>query len=66
MTDRGFYAVLRPINVPHAGQAVVDQFLRAADASPGVSAVLFEGKQVLGYQKEAAYLTEQLNRGAFP
>lgn len=66
VTDRGFYAVLRPINVPHAGQAVVDQFLRAADASPGVSAVLFEGKQVLGYQKEAAYLTEQLNRRGIP
>lgn len=66
VTDRGFYAVLRPVNVPHGDQAVVDQFLRAVDASSGVSAVLFEGKQVLGYKEEAPYLTEQLERRGIP
>lgn len=56
----GFYLVLRPLNVSHPDKAVVDEFLRAVDASDKVSAVLFVGKEAFGYKEQAAYFRDAM------
>lgn len=64
--DSGFYVVLRPTNPPHVTKAEVEQFLKAVDASPKVSAVLFVGKQILGYKEQTGYLAAELKKRNVP
>lgn len=64
--SHGFYVVLRPKNAPHASRAVLNELLEAADASPKVSAVLFEGKQAFGFRDGTSYISEELKRRHIP
>ena len=66
--SHGFYVVLRPKNNPEAGKAAIDDFLKAVDASPKVSAVIFTGKDVLGFSHNRynPYLSEELNKRHIP
>ena len=64
--SHGFYVVLRPFNVPHASKAFIDTFFEAADASDKVSAVIFQGKEVLGYKEHAACVSKGLNERHIP
>lgn len=66
VADHGFYAVLRPKNAGHMSRESIDRFLKAVDASPKVSAVLFQGKEVLGFKEQQAYLTEELKKRHIP
>lgn len=61
-----FYVVLRPSNVPHVSKEFIDTFLKAADASDKVSAVIFQGKEVLGYKEHAACVSKGLNERHIP
>ena len=66
--SHGFYVVLRPKNNPEAGKVAIDDFLKAVDASPKVSAVIFTGKDVLGFSHNRynPYLSEELNKRHIP
>ena len=46
----------------------IDDFLKAVDASPKVSAVIFTGKDVLGFSHNRynPYLSEELNKRHIP
>lgn len=66
VTDNGFYAVLRPKNTAHMSKEAIDTFLEAVDSSPKVSAVLFQGKEVLGHKDQEAYVTEELKKRHVP
>ncbi len=62
----GFYVVLRPANVPHVSMDYIDNFFEAVDASDKVSAVIFQGKEVLGYKDHAACVSKGLNERHIP
>ena len=65
-SEAGFYIVLRPINEPHITREYVDLFFKAADASDRVSAVIFQGKEVLGYRDYVEYVTRELQSRSIP
>lgn len=62
----GFYLVLRPVNIPHATREDIDRFLSVTDSSERISAVLFQGKEVLGYPGQLDYLMEGLQKRNLP
>lgn len=64
--SRGFYVVLRPGNEAHVSKAYVDLFLKKLDASDRVSAIIFQGKEVLGYKEYVKYLSDELNKRHIP
>lgn len=64
--SHGFYVVLRPGNEAHVTRDYVDLFLKKVDASPKVSAIIFQGKEVLGYKDYVKYLSDELNRRHIP
>lgn len=64
--SHGFYVVLRPGNEAHVTRDYVDLFLKKLDASPKVSAIIFQGKEVLGYKDYVKYLSDELNRRHIP
>lgn len=65
-TSHGFYVVLRPGNEAHVTKDYVDLFLKKLDASDKVSAVIFQGKEVLGYKTYVKYLSHELSRRHIP
>ena len=65
-SSHGLYVVLRPGNEAHVSKAYVDLFLEAADSSPKVSAVIFQGKEVLGYQDYVKYFSSELKKRQIP
>ena len=64
--QRDFYLVLRPANIPHASKEFIDTFFEAMDSSDKVSAVLFQGKEALGYKEHLDYVSNQLNQRHVP
>lgn len=64
--SRGFYVVLRPGNEAHVSKAYVDLFLKKLDTSDRVSAIIFQGKEVLGYKEYVKYLSDELNKRHIP
>lgn len=62
----GFMAVIRPVNVPHMDKKVIDQLMDTIDSSDNVSAVLFQGKQALGYKDNIDYFAKELNKRNIP
>ena len=64
--SRDFYLVLRPANIPHASKEFIDTFFEAMDSSDKVSAVLFQGKEALGYKEHLDYVSNQLNQRHVP
>lgn len=64
--QRDFYLVLRPANIPHASKEFIDTFFEAMDSSDKVSAVLFHGKEALGYKEHLDYVSNQLNQRHVP
>jgi len=64
--DRGFYVVLRPKNPPHVTKEEIDLFFETVDSCDKVSAVLFHGKEALGYSDLLDYTTEQLKKRKIP
>ena len=64
--SHGFYVVLRPGNEAHVTKDYVDLFLKKLDASDRVSAVIFQGKEVLGYKEYVNYLSHELSRRHIP
>lgn len=64
--ESGFYLVLRPQNPEHPSRRDVDEFLKAVDASPKVSAVLFTGKEAFGYKTEMDYFRDEITKRNIP
>ena len=64
--QRDFYLVLRPANIPQASKEFIDTFFEAMDSSDKVSAVLFQGKEALGYKEHLDYVSNQLNQRHVP
>lgn len=62
----GFYIVLRPVNEPHVTKEYIDLFFKAADVSDKVSAVIFQGKEVLGYKNYVTDVTRGLQSRGIP
>ena len=65
-SQRDFYLVLRPANIPHASKELIDTFFAAMDSSDKVSAVLFQGKEALGYKDHLDYVSSELNKRHVP
>lgn len=65
-STHGMYVVLRPNNQAHVTKAYVDLFLKALDSSDKVSAVIFQGKEVLGYKEYLKYLSGELEKRHIP
>lgn len=63
---KGFYVVVRPSNIPHVTQDDVQLFLDAVSSSDKVSAVIFQGKEALGYKSQLKYLAGGLQRLKIP
>ena len=61
-----FYVVLRPANIPHPSKEFIDSFFEAVDSSDKVSAVLFQGKEALGYKDQLDYVSSEMNRRHLP
>lgn len=66
VAEKGFYAVLRPVNIPHSDPKIINLFFEAVDSSDKVSAVLFQGKTVLGYKNELDYVERELKKRNLP
>lgn len=64
--ETGFFVVLRPLNPSHVQKRDVDEFMRAVDASPAVSAVIFTGKTAFGYPDQMDYFREELVKRHVP
>lgn len=64
--SHGFYVVLRPGNEAHVTKDYVDLFLKKLDSSDKVSAIIFQGKEVLGYKEYVKYLSQELSRRHVP
>lgn len=64
--NSGFFAVIRPVNVPHMKKEVMEQFIETIDSVDNISAVLFQGKQVFGYKDNVDYLTNELSKRKIP
>ena len=62
----GLYIVLRPMNVPHATREDIDQFFSVVDSSGKISAILFQGKEALGYPAQLEYLLGGLKERHLP
>ena len=62
----GFYLVLRPLNTEKQSQETLAEFLRAVDASPKVSAVLFTGKEAFGYKGNADAFRDAMKERHIP
>lgn len=62
----GLYIVLRPMNVPHATREDIDQFFSVVDSSGKISAILFQGKEALGYPAQLEYLLDGLKERHLP
>lgn len=62
----GLYLVLRPHNEPHITKERIDNFLAVVDASDHISAVLFQGKEVLGYKEHLGYVANELKKRHIP
>ncbi len=62
----GLYLVLRPHNEPHITKEWIDNFLAVVDASDHISAVLFQGKEVLGYKEHLGYVANELKKRHIP
>ncbi len=62
----GLYIVLRPMNVPHATREDIDQFFSVVDSSGKISAILFQGKEALGYPSQLEYLLGGLKERHLP
>ncbi len=65
-SQRDFYLVLRPTNIPHGSKELIDTFFAAMDSSDKVSAVLFQGKEALGYKDHLDYVSSELNKRHVP
>lgn len=65
-SSHGLFVVLRPNNESHVTKDYVDLFLKAADSSDKVSAVIFQGKEVLGYKEYLSYLSSELSKRQIP
>ena len=65
-STHGMYVVLRPNNQAHVTKAYVGLFLKALDSSDKVSAVIFQGKEVLGYKEYLKYLSGELEKRHIP
>ena len=63
---KGFYVVVRPSNIPHVTQDDVQLFLDAVSSSDKVSAVIFQGKEALGYKSQLKYLAGGLQKLKIP
>lgn len=66
MEQTGLYIVLRPMNVPHATREDIDQFFSVVDSSGKISAILFQGKEALGYPAQLEYLLGRLKERHLP
>ena len=66
VANQGFYVVLRPVNVPHGDKKIIDLFFDTVDSSDKISAVLFQGKSVLGYKDELEYVERELKKRNLP
>lgn len=62
----GFYLVLRPLNTEKQSSEILKEFLRAVDASPKVSAVLFTGKEAFGYKSQADAFRDAMKERHIP
>ena len=62
----GLYLVLRPHNEPHITKEWIDNFLAVVDSSDHISAVLFQGKEVLGYKEHLGYVANELKKRHIP
>lgn len=65
-SEKNMFVVLRPMNIPHVSREQINQFLEVCDSSDKVSAVLFQGKEVLGYKNELDYVAGELKRRHLP
>ena len=66
VANQGFYVVLRPVNIPHGDRKFIDLFFDTVDSSDKISAVLFQGKSVLGYKDELEYVERELKKRNLP
>ena len=66
VANQGFYVVLRPVNIPHGDRKFIDLFFDTVDSSDKISAVLFQGKSVLGYKDELDYVERELKKRNLP
>ena len=64
--ETGLYIVLRPMNIPHVTHEDIDQFFNVVDSSEKISAVLFQGKEALGYLSQLEYLIDGLKERHLP
>ncbi len=62
----GFYVVLRPMNIPHINRRAIEHFFETVDSSDRISAILFQGKEVFGYENELEYIAEEMNKRKLP
>lgn len=66
VADLGFYSVVRPLNTTLSQTETITSLLETLDASPQVSAVLFQGKEALGYKDHMDQLSFGLRRLSIP
>lgn len=66
VSDLGFYSVVRPVNVTMSQPEVIRSFFDVINTSKNVSAVLFQGKEVLGYKDNIKLMSDGLRDRNIP